>query len=83
MQSLVQNTVTHDAPDIHVPGVFSLTERTYGFASYRSAHYVCSINRKLLFLFIRRFLQNFCHLFNELFCIVHFVRLIVNADFSC
>ena len=47
MQSLVQNTVTHDAPDIHVPGVFSLTERTYGFASYRSAHYVCSINLNL------------------------------------
>ena len=37
MQSLVQNTVTHDAPDIHVPGVFSLTERTYGVAPYRSA----------------------------------------------
>ena len=37
MQSLVQNTVTHDAPDIHVPGVFSLTERIYGVTPYRSA----------------------------------------------
>ena len=37
MQSLIQNTVTHDAPDIHVPGVFSLTERIYGVTPYRSA----------------------------------------------
>ena len=38
VQHLVRNEVTHNSPDIQVPGLFSLTERTYGVMPHRSAH---------------------------------------------
>ena len=37
VQPLVRNEVTHNSPDIQVPGLFGLTERTYGDYPYRSA----------------------------------------------
>ena len=37
VQPLIRNAVTQNSPDIQVPGLFGLTERTYGDYPYRSA----------------------------------------------
>ena len=39
-QSLVRNIMTQNSPDIQVPGLFGLTEHTYGEYLYRSAPFV-------------------------------------------
>lgn len=37
VQPLVRNEVTQNSPDIQMPGLFGLAERTYGEYPYRSA----------------------------------------------